>query len=69
MTFPAARMNSRIKRIIALSAVSDLFGSYEARDDMKDVLKGTIGFTPEENPRSTKSARLSIGRMRSRYLC
>lgn len=50
MTYPAARKDSRIKRIIALSAVCDLFESYEARDDMKTVLKETLGFTPEEKP-------------------
>ncbi len=50
MTYPAARQDSRIKRIIALSAVCDLFEAYEARDDMKTVLKETIGFTPEEKP-------------------
>lgn len=50
MTYPAARKDNRIKRIIALSAVSDLFESYEARDDMEAVLKETIGFTPEEKP-------------------
>lgn len=50
MTYPAARKDSRIKRIIAISAVCDLFEAYEARDDMKTVLKETIGFTPEEKP-------------------
>ena len=50
MTYPAARQDSRIKRIIALGAISDLFVSYEARDDMKSVLKETIGYSPEENP-------------------
>ena len=50
MTYPAARKDSRIKRIIALSAESDLFEAYESRDDMKTVLKETIGCTPEENP-------------------
>ena len=50
MTYPAARKDSRIKRIIALSAVCDLFESYEARDDMKTVLKETLGSTPEESP-------------------
>lgn len=54
MTYPAARKDSRIKRIIALSAVCDLFESYEARDDMKTVLKETIGFTPEEKPEEYK---------------
>ena len=50
MTYPAARKDGRIKRIIALSAVCDLFESYEARADMKSVLKETIGYTPEEKP-------------------
>ena len=50
MTYPAARKDSRIKRIIALSAVCDLFETYEVRDDMKTVLKETIGCTPEEKP-------------------
>ena len=54
MTYPAARKDSRIKRIITIGAVSDLIESYEARDDMKDVLKETIGFTPEENPEEYK---------------
>ena len=50
MTYPAARKDSRIKRIIALSAECDLFEAYEARDDMKTVLEETIGYTPEEKP-------------------
>ena len=54
MTYPAAKKDSRIKRIVALGAVTDLFTLYEARDDMKTVLKETIGFTPEENPEEYK---------------
>lgn len=50
MTYPAARQDSRIKRIIAMSAVTDLFDCYESRDDMKEVLTETIGCTPQENP-------------------
>ncbi len=50
MTYPAARQDKRIKRIIALSAVCDLFSSYESRDDMKTVLEETIGATPQEKP-------------------
>ena len=50
MTYPAARQDSRIKRIIALSAVCDLFASYDDRDDMKTVLEETIGYTPQEAP-------------------
>ncbi len=54
MTYPAARKDSRIKRIIALSALCDLFEAYEDRYDMKTVLKETIGFTPEEKPEEYK---------------
>lgn len=50
MTYMAARRDNRIKRIIAVSAVSDLFESYEARDDMKTVLLETIGCSPQDNP-------------------
>ena len=50
MTYPAARQDSRIKRIIAISAVSDLIDAYDRRDDMKEVLLETIGKTPEEDP-------------------
>ena len=50
MTYLAAKQDSRVKRIIAVGAVSDLFQSYEARDDMKEVLRETIGYTPEEAP-------------------
>lgn len=50
MTYPAARKDSRIKRIIGFSAVTDMFDCYESRDDMKAVIKETLGFTPEENP-------------------
>ncbi|MBQ3265845.1 MAG: S9 family peptidase [Ruminococcus sp.] len=50
MTYMAARQDDRIKLIISLSGVSDLFNSYESREDMKRVLEETIGCTPEENP-------------------
>ena len=55
MTYMAARKDKRIKRIIAASAVSDLFESYESRGDMRDVLKETIGFTPKEKPSEYKN--------------
>ena len=48
MTYMAARQDERIKRIITISAVSDLFESYESREDMKQVMLETIGKTPEE---------------------
>lgn len=50
MTYMAARRDSRVKKIVAVAAVSDLFRSYEEREDMRDVLKYSIGWTPEENP-------------------
>ena len=52
MTYMAARQDSRIKRIIAMSAVSDLFQSYESREDMKDVMLELIGSTPQEDPKA-----------------
>ncbi len=55
MTYPAARKDNRIKRIIAMSAVTDLFDCYESSDDdMKQVLIETIGCTPQENPEEYK---------------
>ena len=50
MTYMSARRDNRIKRIISVSGVSDLFLAYEERDDMKQVLKNHIGYTPQENP-------------------
>ena len=50
MTYLTARQDSRVKRIVAMSAVSDLFQSYEDREDMKEVMLETIGSTPEEAP-------------------
>lgn len=50
MTYMTARQNDRVKRIIAISAVSDLFQSYEAREDMQKLLYNYIGTTPEQNP-------------------
>lgn len=54
MTYPAARKDKRIKRLIAVSAVSDLVEAYESRDDMKTVLKETVGCTPQEKPEEYK---------------
>lgn len=50
MTYLTAKRDTRVKRIIVVGGVSDLFQSYEARDDMKEVLRETIGCTPEESP-------------------
>lgn len=55
MTYSAARQDNRIKRIIAMSAVTDLFDCYEScDDDMKKLLVEMIGCTPEENPKEYK---------------
>lgn len=50
MTYMTARADKRVKRIISVSGVSDLFSSYEERDDMKTVLRNYIGCTPMDNP-------------------
>ncbi len=51
MTYLTARRDKRVKRIIAVSAVSDLFQSYNERDDMKEVLTSCIGGSPEVIPK------------------
>lgn len=50
MTYMSARQDGRIKRIVAVSAVSDLFSSYRERQDMRDVLVEYIGCRPDDNP-------------------
>ena len=50
MTYPAARQDKRIRRVICISAESDLIDAYETRDDMKLVLLNAIGCSPEEDP-------------------
>lgn len=50
MTYMSARQDSRIKRIISVSGVSDLVQAYEARENMKDLLNNSIGYTPQKNP-------------------
>ena len=50
MSYMAARQDSRIKRIIAISALSDLFASYEEREDMREVMAELIGSTPQDDP-------------------
>ena len=54
MTYPLARRDSRVRRIIAVSAISDLISGYEEREDMRDLLAEYIGCTPEENPEEYK---------------
>lgn len=50
MTYMSARYDSRIKRIISVSGVSDLFKSYSEREDMRIMLPKYIGCTPQDNP-------------------
>ncbi|MGN0470528.1 MAG: alpha/beta hydrolase family protein [Acutalibacteraceae bacterium] len=50
MAYMTARQDNRVKRIIAVSAVSDLVESYNSRDDMKKVLNNYIGGSPEDLP-------------------
>lgn len=50
MSYMASRQDSRIKKIIAISAVSDLFQAYNEREDMKKVLNNYIGGSPEDLP-------------------
>ncbi|MDO4748070.1 MAG: prolyl oligopeptidase family serine peptidase, partial [Eubacteriales bacterium] len=38
MSYMTARQDERVKGIIAISAVSDLFQAYDDRDDMKTIL-------------------------------
>lgn len=50
MTYMAARQDDRIRRIMAVSAISDLSGWYEERGDMRELLREMIGASPEEDP-------------------
>ncbi len=50
MAYMTVKQDDRVKKIIAVSAVSDLFKSYEDREDMQKVLYNYIGATPEQNP-------------------
>lgn len=50
MSYLAAQKDSRVKGIVAVSAVTDLADAYYARDDIKEMLHETIGGSPEELP-------------------
>ncbi len=50
MTYMLARIDDRIERIIAISAVSDLKSAYNEREDMKTLLNNYIGGSPEQLP-------------------
>ena len=50
MSYISAKRDNRIKKIIAVSAVSDLTKAYYDREDMKKILTNCIGATPEASP-------------------
>ncbi len=50
MSYLAAKQDERVKRVVAISAVSDLFEAYEEREDMQKLLNNYIGTTPEADP-------------------
>ncbi len=50
MTYMLARSDARASRIVAVSAVSDLKKAYEDREDMRELLKNSIGGSPELLP-------------------
>lgn len=50
MTYMAAREDSRIKKAVVISGVSDAFMSYDERTDMQQVFKELVGETPDSNP-------------------
>lgn len=50
MSYISAKNDSRIKKVIAVSAVSDLIESFNEREDMKNILANCIGATPEVRP-------------------
>ena len=55
MTYLTVKQDDRVKRMIAISAVSDLFQAYENREDMREVLHNYIGATPEQYPDAYKN--------------
>ncbi len=50
MTYMLARSDTRVSRIVAVSAVSDLKKAYNDREDMRELLKSSIGGSPELLP-------------------
>lgn len=50
MAYMLARVDARINRIIAISAVSDLSSAYNEREDMRTLLTNCIGGSPEALP-------------------
>lgn len=54
MAYMAARADSRVKRIISISGVSDLTAAYHDREDMEKVLNNFIGGSPDQLPEEYK---------------
>lgn len=50
MTYLTIRQDSRVKKAVVLSGISDVFDICEARKDMKNTLNGLIGGFPENVP-------------------
>jgi len=50
MSYLAAHKDERVKGVVAVAAVTDLADAYNAREDMRDILRETIGGSPEELP-------------------
>lgn len=54
MSYLSAKADDRVKRVVAVSAPTDLIEMYNQREDMQDVLKGSIGGTPTDLPEEYK---------------
>lgn len=50
MSYMVARQDDRVKRLVIISGLTDLFQSYEERSDMQELLKELIAKTPQEAP-------------------
>ena len=50
MTYMAVREDSRIKKAVVISGLSDAFMAYATRTDMQEVFKELVGETPKSNP-------------------
>ena len=50
MTYMACREDSRIKKAVVISGLSDAFMMYEERTDMQQVFKELVRQTPKSDP-------------------
>lgn len=48
MSYMVARQDDRVKRLVIISGLTDLFQSCEERSDMQELMKELIGKTPQE---------------------